>query len=81
MNIFNPFVSHKRHPSQCGFEIRIFRLNLKKDEIQFLNLNNNKKNKTVLPIIFFKRPLISNNTIEFIKYLKNNKIISEMQDK
>ena len=85
---FNPFLSNKYSPEKCKFEKVLFKFCLKKDEIQFLKLYTKfeksikKKNtKLSLPIIFFKKPLISNNTIDFIEYLNKENILNEYDQK
>ena len=82
---FNPFLSKKYSPEKCKFEKILFKFCLKKDEFQFLKIISKaekKKNiKFCLPIIFFKKPLVSNNTIDFIEYLNKENILNKYDEK
>lgn len=79
---FNPFLSKKRTPIDCGFFHCSVFFSLDTDEVQFIakqvkgKTNSEEKNifmKWSLPISFFKYPLISNNTKDFIDHIKSQK--------
>lgn len=79
---FNPFLAEKKTPLQCGYKGCYVFLSLESDELQFIIKTKNAKFdiakketfiKWSLPIAFFKYPLMTNNTKDFIDHINSNK--------